>query len=282
MKTERTDFSSPETAPPWQLAMFKHSLKKKQKLDALLNMLGDVNGQSGLLITCGDNNGALNWKFRQHGGNWTWAEVEDDNLQEISEFLDEPVHHIKIERFPFENDHFDFAVCIDVLEHINDDEIFLRELHRVLRQDGRLIITVPTGDEKLLANKIRTLVGITPEVLGHVKPGYKLYQLKEAVEKSGFQAIHQGGYSGFFTEMIELVINYGYVFLLSRKEKGERRGKIAPTSSGEFKAHGIAYKLYSLSFPILQLFSKLDKVVPKKSHYAVIVEAIARKKEGGV
>ena len=59
---------------PWQLEMFKRSLKKQQKLQALLDIMGDVSGQRCLLVTCGDNNGALNWHFRTHGGEWSWAE----------------------------------------------------------------------------------------------------------------------------------------------------------------------------------------------------------------
>ena len=56
---------------PWQIKMFRRSIKKQQKLKALLELLGETKGKKCLLVTCGDNNGALNWYFREHGGDWT-------------------------------------------------------------------------------------------------------------------------------------------------------------------------------------------------------------------
>ena len=65
-----------------------------------------------------------------------------------------------VRRLPFEAGAFDLAYCISTLEHIgrdttmydvdaardeHGDEAALRELHRVLANDGRLIVTVPTG-----------------------------------------------------------------------------------------------------------------------------------------
>ena len=49
---------------PWQIEMFQRSIKKQQKLKALLELLGETTGKKCLLVTCGDNNGALNWHFR--------------------------------------------------------------------------------------------------------------------------------------------------------------------------------------------------------------------------
>jgi hypothetical protein len=64
---------------PWQIEMFRRSIKKQQKLRALLEFLGETTGKKCLLVTCGDNNGALNWHFRKHGGEWTWADVSGEN-----------------------------------------------------------------------------------------------------------------------------------------------------------------------------------------------------------
>jgi hypothetical protein len=45
-----------QDSPPWQLAMFRRSLKKQLKLEAMLDLMGDLSGQNCLLVTCGDNN----------------------------------------------------------------------------------------------------------------------------------------------------------------------------------------------------------------------------------
>lgn len=44
---------------------------------------------------------------------------------------------------PFKNDLFDLVLALDVIEHIDDDLSAVRELNRVLKPGGRLIITVP-------------------------------------------------------------------------------------------------------------------------------------------
>ena len=258
---------------PWQLQMFHRSLKKQLKLKALLEHIGDVTGQRCLLVTCGDNNGALNWFFRTHGGDWEWGDVTPENLMEVSELLGESVHHVREDNFPFADNQFDCIVAIDVLEHLDNDQSFLRELRRVLRPGSRAVITVPNGDPKLLANRIKWRLGMTPEVYRHTRAGYTVLELRHSVEQAGFTSVGYGGYSRFFTEMMELVINFGYVFVLSRKQGASPGGSIAPTSSGELKTHGAAYRLYTLVYPLMHLVSKWDGILPAKTDNAVIIVA---------
>lgn len=259
---------------PWQLEMFQRSLKKKQKLSDLLAVLGDVTSQKCLLVTCGDNNGALNWYFRAHGGDWAWGDVSGENLAEMSELLGEPVLHTPEAGLPFGDDEFDCVVSIDVLEHLDDDQRFLAEVHRVLRPDRRLIITVPNGDPKLVVNRVKCRLGMTPEVYGHTRAGYTAAELRESVKQAGFNPVGESGYSRFFTEMMELIINFGYVFVLSRKKGNAGPGRIAPTSAGELKTHGSAYRLYSMVFPVVRTISALDRLLPDGSYYAVTLEAM--------
>jgi SAM-dependent methyltransferase len=44
---------------------------------------------------------------------------------------------------PFDSDSFDLSVCLDVIEHLDDDVGALRELRRVLAPGGSLLVTVP-------------------------------------------------------------------------------------------------------------------------------------------
>ncbi|NCF69903.1 MAG: methyltransferase domain-containing protein [Chloroflexi bacterium] len=257
---------------PWQIEQFQRSLKKQLKLEALLELEGNVDGQDCLLISCGDNNGALNWYFREHGGNWIWADVEGNNLAEMGALLGDEVNHISESSFPFADNLFDCVVAIDVLEHLQDDQPFLHEVRRVLRPDGRAIVTVPNGDPRLLANRIKWRVGMTPEVYGHTRAGYTIAELQDSIEKVGLTPVDKGGYSRFFTEMVELLINYGYVFVLSRKKA--EQGHIAPTTSGELKTHGAAYRLYSLLYPVMKLISRMDSLLPAENNNAVIVTAV--------
>ncbi|HEU4657911.1 MAG TPA: class I SAM-dependent methyltransferase [Capillimicrobium sp.] len=44
---------------------------------------------------------------------------------------------------PLPDDSFDVATCLDVVEHLDDDRFALRELRRLVRPGGRLVVTVP-------------------------------------------------------------------------------------------------------------------------------------------
>jgi SAM-dependent methyltransferase len=284
--TERQSVPVPESGAadlhgePWQLRMFRRSLKKQQKLQALLSMLGEVADQRCLLVTCGDNNGALNWHFREQGGTWTWADLSEDNLETMASLLGEPIEHLVGDTLPFSEGQFDVVVCIDVLEHLSGDQPFLSQLYRVLKPGGRLVVTVPNGDSRLWANRIKWLVGMRPHIYGHTRAGYTLAELRESVGHARLEPIREGSYSGFFTEMIELVLNYGYVFVLARK-KEVAHGHIAPTSSGELRQHGAAYRIYSLAYPLMRRLSQLDRLLPATTYHAVVVVAQKRALKDG-
>jgi SAM-dependent methyltransferase len=258
---------------PWQIAMFRRSLKKQLKLDALIKIAGDFKDHKCLLITCGDNNGALNYFFREQGGDWRWADVSEENLGQMQEFLGEEVKHAEPDRLPFEKETFDKIISIDVLEHLEEDLHFLTEIYRILKPTGIFLVTVPNGDPRLLANRIKGLIGMSPEKYGHTRAGYTLHELGQATSRAGFKSIDQSGYSRFFTEMVELAINYSYVFMLSKKANNRTEGHIAPTSANELKTHGTAYRLYSLAFPLMRAISKLDGLLPSSTNNAVIIKA---------
>ena len=54
----------PATELPWQLQMYRKSLKKRQKVDLLMRLMGQPHGARCLLISGHDNNGAMNHEFR--------------------------------------------------------------------------------------------------------------------------------------------------------------------------------------------------------------------------
>ncbi len=77
---------------PWQVRMFLKTLKKQMRLRELTDLLSPLkNNEKCLLVTCGDNNGAMNYYLRELGGQWSWAELETQSIEEMRELLGEPV-----------------------------------------------------------------------------------------------------------------------------------------------------------------------------------------------
>jgi len=62
--------------------------------------------------------------------------------------------------FPFENDSFDFVYCGEIIEHLFDPDHLLEEIHRILKPNGKCIVTTPN-----LAgwpNRLSLLIGYQP------------------------------------------------------------------------------------------------------------------------
>ena len=260
---------------PWQLQMYRKSLKKRQKVDLLMRLSGATHGKRCLLISGHDNNGAMNHEFRAAGGAWSWGQVYPEGIGEMSEFLGDPVAHIDINRFPYPDGAFDVVIVIDVHEHFSQLDGLNAEIARVVAPGGMAIVTTPNGDTRLPVAAFKRVIGMGPETYGHVVQGYRIRELEQMVTTVGLTPQAAGGYSRFFTEFAELVINFAYVKVLSKKKAHPQvlEGTIAPTSRKELEAVRKEYRMYSLIYPFMYLFSLLDRLVPGKGGYAVAVSA---------
>jgi SAM-dependent methyltransferase len=210
------------------------------------------------------------------GGNWLWAELEDAHIKTIENLLGEPVVPVNKSdcSLTFPDTSFDYVVTIDCHEHLKDPELLNTELYRVTKHGGKVIVTVPNGNERKLAVRIKHLVGMTQAEYGHVVLGYEIPALRGMLEKAGLKHYASSSYSKFFTEMIELGINFMYVKILAQKGKVvAEEGTIAPTTEAQFNSVNKTYKFYKLVFPLLWAVSQLDKLLYFTTGYAVIVEA---------
>jgi len=260
---------------PWQLQMYRKSLKKRQKVELLQRLAGSTQGKRCLLISGHDNNGAMNHEFRAGGGTWSWGQVYPQGIAEMSEFLGDPVAHIDIDRFPYADHSFDLVIVIDVHEHFAGLEGLNREIARVVAPGGMAIVTTPNGDTRLPVAALKRVIGMGPATYGHVVQGYRVCDLQQMVTSVGLKPQGSGGYSRFFTEFAELVINFAYVKVLAKKKEHPpaMEGTIAPTSRKELEAVRKEYRMYSLIYPFMYLFSLLDKLIPGRGGYAVAVSA---------
>jgi len=263
---------------PWQLRLFSKTLKKRQKLALLLRQIGPTAGRRCLLVTNGDNNGALNWHFREHGGDWTWVENEEGHIAEMQALLGDPVLKGEAQRLPVPDAAFDVAVSIDVHEHLDDCAPFARELGRVVRPGGRVVVTTPNGDPWKPVTLLKRAIGMTKERYGHKVYGYNVAQHEAMLRAAGLEPLAHGSYSKLFTESIELALNFAYVVLLSKKKKpGVEVGTIAPSSGEQLRSVEKQVRLYSAIYPVLRAIAALDALLPFFTGYAVAV--VARRPE---
>lgn len=264
-----------DAVTPWQLRMYRKSLKKRQKVDLLTEMLGPLADEWCLLVTGGDNNGAINHQLRELGGRWAWAEMEPGGVPAMEAFLGDTVHVADARALPFPDALFERVVVVDVHEHIHDSDPLNAEIARVLAPGGLAIVTTPNGDESLPVARLKRLVGMRPADYGHVVQGYTQRELAAMMREAGLEVVGRGAYARFFTELAELAINFAYVKLLARRKRhpGAKPGTIAPASEEQLRAVEKTYRAYAAVYPLVRAFSSLDALVPGAGGYAVAVAA---------
>ena len=74
------------------------------------------------------------------GYDWLGAEVDAADCAELTR-LGLPHHHVDGRSLPFADAAFDAALCLEVLEHLDDPAAVLREIHRVAPR--KLLVSVP-------------------------------------------------------------------------------------------------------------------------------------------
>ena len=94
---------------------------------------------------------------------------------------------------PFEDESFDAVVSFDVIEHIDEDILFLSEIYRVCKKGGLLILGTPNRNR--LSHKLRKMLGkkvCYPLTLGpgciHLRE-YTMDDLNGLIRTVGFKMI---------------------------------------------------------------------------------------------
>ncbi len=256
----------------WQLRIAEKSLKKQEKIRAIRDFIEPLDGKTCLEVGC--DKGVLSYHLRKWGGKWTSVDADEENLRITKELVKENVAYTDGRTLDFPGQHFDCIIAIDFLEHIETDQEFIHEMHRTLKDDGTLYITVPHTGKGLILNDVRKWLGFNPEDYGHVREGYSLHDLQEKLDTGGFTVTASITFSRFFSEAIELGINFGYFFLLNRKKhRGGIKGGISPESGDDVSRHAKSLKLYSFIYPVVKTIALLDKLIPFTQGYIVMLSA---------
>jgi len=101
---------------------------------------GATNGRQILDVGCGT--GTMLTHLARFGD----ARGVDMDLEAVGYCHDRGLLHVTqsgADSLPFEKDRFDLVTALDVVEHIDDDLAALREMRRVIKPGGLLLLTVP-------------------------------------------------------------------------------------------------------------------------------------------
>lgn len=155
---------------------------------------------------------------------------------------------------PFDDGTFDGAVCMEVLEHIDDDERAVAELRRVVRNGAALVVSVPNAAaplpfvERLGLSSVHAEEG--PE--RHHRDGYGADRLRQLLEDGGFavDVVETTGGLGY-----RLAVGFvSLAHLVVRRAHGQRTWTWADVDAAE---DGLALRLYRFVFPLFLFVARL-------------------------
>jgi SAM-dependent methyltransferase len=198
---------APSNASAVDLPRFKEALDLLKRHDIKANVLVDLG--------CGDGSLTIEMAKVVGASEVYCVDVDAEALNvAASRGLRTFVIDLSSDRIPLPDESVDLATALEVIEHLVNPDNMLREVRRVLRAGGHLLLTTPNLASWV--NRLLLLFGYQPyncevstEVLagvpwrdrtfakpsGHIRP-FTLKALKELLTHHGFEVVHVKGAPG--------------------------------------------------------------------------------------
>lgn len=138
--------------------------------------LPEPQGAERSILDVGCGTGAMLHELETYGA-VTGVDGDREAVRFCRERGFDDVRLLDSQRLPWPEETFDVVTAFDVIEHIDDDVGTLREIRRVLRPEGSLVLTVPA---------YQALWGRQDEI-SHHKRRYRAGQLRDGLRQAGFR-----------------------------------------------------------------------------------------------
>ena len=195
-----------EYSPEWGYGrrFFLDNEHRYTKMHRLLReRYGDLAGKR--ILDLGSSRGLLLARFPD--SERIGIEIDPAERKRGAPYVDAVEHFINVfdgnrmvARLPFDEDSVDVVLAGEIIEHIVDSEGFLRDIARVLRSGGALVLTTP--NILWWKHRIALLAGRYPDALdyrtrygadfGHVRI-FTPKLMRELLLETGFDGIHMVG-----------------------------------------------------------------------------------------
>lgn len=167
------------------------------RIKIMTNIINRQNYENKNILDIGCYDGTLLKLVKNRNNNFFGLEISNWGIKKSREkginvqryFFDDET------KLPFENNFFDLVVAGEIIEHIYDTDFFLKEIYRVLKLGGKLLISTPNvaslGRRLLLffgRNPIIELSPNEPNSSGHIRY-FTFKSLCKLLKKHNFEII---------------------------------------------------------------------------------------------
>jgi SAM-dependent methyltransferase len=237
---EALNFSLSPDATDYSLDVFRKAVPGQARTREILRFLGSTRNDHCLDLT-GCEASITYWLTRS-GGTWVSLTQSEPAAEARRRFMGDKVAVFNGLPLTFPDKTFDVAVIGDLLTRGSDLELFVTELHRVLKPTGRLVLDVAHARPLSWLRPLQ--MGMPAYYAGQVfKPGYSARDIF-LLFKDGFDVQEVRSYSRFFLTLADL--------LVQRAINGAR---IRSDSAVRIK------RIYTLAYPCFLVAAQLDKLL---------------------
>ncbi len=177
------------------------------------------------------------------------------------------------ERLPLRDGSIGTILCSEVLEHLEDDRATVREIARVLRPGGAVVITVPSltyGTDAYVRLIGLKTVHDFPGPERHVRLGYTEAQLRALLEEVGLRVERVEHLFRPFTKLAMEAVSVAHM-AYQRVVHGRTSWAWSDAAQAE---GGLAFRAYRLGFPALRALAAVDKLVRVPGGFGLAVRAV--------
>lgn len=158
--------------------------------------------KEGLLLDVGCSHGAFDFELARRGYTVIGVDINKESIgvgnkiKNVLRLKNMTFRHMDILSNDFHEKRFDVIIMFEALEHIKDDVRVIKELCRILKDDGLLLISVPYAEDvqeyQQPVGACRTREG-TDVCIGeggsHYRNGYNLDRMKTLLMANGFTIV---------------------------------------------------------------------------------------------
>lgn len=177
-------------------------MKRQPKLILRESCVADLSAHwpLGRFVEMGAGTGYMTQRFLDRGFTGACHDLGEDSRQMIRQNLAPAGDRIRVvdDLAELAPSSFDYLLAFEVLEHIENDEVALREWMRYLKPNGRILVSVPAHQRKY---------GRSDEIVGHVRR-YEREQLRTLLQNAGCSDVHIVNYGFPVTEATRRLSNW--------------------------------------------------------------------------
>lgn len=221
---------------------FKVRVIKNLLLKENVNQLLDIGCGAGFMISQLDN------MFKKAIG----IDMSSDAIDFAKKYSNNHFITGDAQNLQFRDCEFDSVISIDSFEHIHDDKLAIKEVYRVLKKGGSLIIYTPCIEGLFSKTKFANLYHSDKNNFMLDYRYYNKNSLENLCKDNKFKIEYIGYHNIFMQELFTQIFKY---FSSLLKKKYDNQSDIYNFTSSPF------YFIYKLFFPIIFILIRLEEII---------------------